>query len=73
MPNLSEYQPNPEHEERYRRGYAHGIRAALDGLAPLLSEPIKQKLDVWFANELSLWARDKSQSELFAPDFPKLD
>ena len=56
----------------YRRGFTHGVRAALNTLGRFLSEADQQSLDVWFANKLSVWSRDGAEDEPVPPEFPKL-
>jgi hypothetical protein len=73
MPTLDKYEIDPDNQVYFRRGYTHGVRAALDSLGRFLPEDNRLKLDVWFANELSIWGRDRRQSEFQAPEFPGLD
>jgi hypothetical protein len=72
MPTLENRLTDPDREEAYRRGYLHGVAAAMSGLSHLLSEKDRQKVDVWFANTLSQWGTDRSLSQFLAPDFPKV-
>jgi hypothetical protein len=72
MPSLSEFKTDPEREAAYRRGYSHGLSAAIAGLAHRLPVKDRKEIDDWFRVRLVKWAFDASQSQLKPPDFPPL-
>jgi hypothetical protein len=71
MPSLADHQSNPEWAA-YRRGYAHGVEAAISGLVHLLSADDRAKVETWYANVLSPWSQDQKQNQSLAPDFPRI-
>jgi|BarGraIncu00222A_1022003.scaffolds.fasta_scaffold32140_3 hypothetical protein len=72
MPKLSEHVTDQEREFAYRRGYLHGVHAAISGLVHLLPNDDKVKVEVWLANQLTPWEQDQSLGQFQAPDFPRL-
>ena len=71
MPSMEDHKINPEREEAYRRGYAHGIAATISGVAECLSADQRRRLEVWFANELTPWMTGYAPNK--PPLFPGLD
>jgi hypothetical protein len=72
MPSLSDYPFDPDREEAFRRGYAHGVSALISGLIDLVSEQDRQKIDHWYGMELLPWqARARNGFEV-APEFPRI-
>jgi hypothetical protein len=61
-----------DREDRYRLGYAHGVRAALDALAENISAEDRRRLNAWFANTLTKWSRDQKMSDAQVPRFPAI-
>ena len=74
MQNLSEFQMDQERESAYRRGYTHGIHAAISGLVSKLSDEERGRVDSWVDEALTQWCRSVDVgTEVPPPDFPRLD
>jgi hypothetical protein len=72
--NLSELQMERERESAYRRGYAHGVHAAIFAVIDNLSEVERGRVESWVANILTPWSQSVDMSaEIPPPNFPRLD
>ncbi len=74
MPKLSsDCDVNVERQNAYRRGYTHGMAAAITGMAHLLPAEAKDRINDWFVKELTAWRDSQDPSQLFPPGFPRTD
>lgn len=71
MPSPAEHETDPEREQVYKRGYAHGVAASISAIIYKLNDIEKQKIDLWFRNELTPWMQDATLL-VRPPEFPKL-
>lgn len=73
MAKLNEKEVDLTREQAFRRGYTHGVREALDHLAPKLSDAERDRLMVWSSNVLGPWSRLGSEAPFLPPQMPDLD